>query len=49
MAGEGSAAYLRDSEMMREFREQLYLGLPISSKSGIDKAPKLMRFGGVTN
>ncbi len=40
VAGEGGAAYLRDSEMMREFREQLYLGLPISSKSGIDKAAK---------
>ena len=40
VAGEGGAAYLRDSEMMREFRGQLYLGLPISSKSGIDKAAK---------
>jgi len=38
VAGEGGAARFNDPELLRRFKQYLYLGLPPSAKSGLDKA-----------
>lgn len=38
VAGEGGAAYIKDEEIMKRFKEYLYLGLPAQDKSGLDKS-----------
>jgi dTDP-4-amino-4,6-dideoxygalactose transaminase len=37
VAGEGGAARIPDQDIRNEFKETLYLGLPASEKSGLDK------------
>ena len=38
VAGEGGGARIVDEDIRNEFKESLYLGLPASEKSGLDKA-----------
>ena len=38
VAGEGGGARIPDKDIRTEFKEALYLGLPASEKSGLDKA-----------
>jgi len=38
VTGEGGAARIGNGEVMTEFKESLYLGLPASEKSGLDRA-----------
>ena len=38
VAGEGGGARILDKDICTEFKESLYLGLPSSEKSGLDKA-----------
>ena len=38
IAGEGGGAWIPSEELRTEFKESLYLGLPASEKSGLDKA-----------
>jgi aminotransferase len=38
VAGEGGGAWIPNSDIRDEFKESLYLGLPASEKSGLDKA-----------
>ena len=38
VAGEGGGAWIPSEEIRTEFKESLYLGLPASEKSGLDKA-----------
>lgn len=38
VAGEGGGARIPDRDIRKEFKESLYLGLPASEKSGLDKA-----------
>lgn len=38
VAGEGGGAWIPSQEIRTEFKESLYLGLPASEKSGLDKA-----------
>jgi aminotransferase len=38
VAGEGGACYFSDSYLAKRAKEYFYLGLPISDKSGLDKA-----------
>jgi dTDP-4-amino-4,6-dideoxygalactose transaminase len=38
VTGDGGMVYLRSNELMKEAKEQCYLGLPERSTSGIDKA-----------
>ncbi len=38
VAGEGGGAWIPNQDIRAEFKESLYLGLPVSEKSGLDKA-----------
>ncbi len=38
VAGEGGAARLSDTDLLIELKQELYLGLPASDKSGLDKS-----------
>jgi len=38
VCGEGGGVYFKDTKMLENFKEYCYLGLPSSSKSGIDRA-----------
>ena len=44
VCGEGAAVYIKDKELMREFKEFTYLGLPVKQKSGIDSSTENARW-----
>jgi dTDP-4-amino-4,6-dideoxygalactose transaminase len=44
VAGEGGACYFSDAILSRKAKEYFYLGLPVSDKSGLDKASQSDRW-----
>lgn len=44
VCGEGAAVHIRDPDLLNDFREYSYLGLPNKQKSGIDSASEVERW-----
>lgn len=44
VCGEGAAVHIRDPELLNDFKEYSYLGLPSKQKSGIDSSAEMGRW-----